>query len=187
MTRAFGAGVCLFAIFLSACNGRNVSPEEQRQSPSPSAVTIDVTIGTCADVPACEKECDAGSAERCRRLAATYALGSGVERNEVRAVRLYEHACDMKEPSACVFAGQMHEYAHGIPKDDALAARLYERACELGWAAGCYNMAIMLELGRGVALDRTKAQALYRVACSAGAKIACDKAEAVPGEKPGSP
>ncbi len=185
MTRVCGAGVCLFTGFFSACNGRNVSPEEQRQSPAPTAVIIDVSIGTCADVPACENECDAGSAERCRRLAATYALGSGVERDEPRALGLYEHACDMKEPSACVFAGQMHEYAHGVPKDDARAARLYERACELGWAAGCYNMAIMLEFGRGVALDRTKAQVLYRVACTAGARVACDKGS--PSESPGSP
>jgi TPR repeat protein len=172
------ARVChvgLAVALLSACDGRKAAPE-QEPSPSPSVAMIDVTIGTCTDIPTCERECDAGSADRCRRLAATYALGSGASRDEARATALYEHACDMKEPSACVFAGQMHEYAHGVPKDDAAAVRLYERSCELGWAAGCYNVAIMLEHGRGVPEDRAKAAALYRNACSAGAKVACDKA-----------
>jgi hypothetical protein len=140
-------------------------------------VTIGNTIGTCPDLVACEKECDAGSADRCRRLAATYAFGqSGVDKDEARATGLYEHACDMKDAPGCLFAGQMHEFAHGVPKDDAAAARFYGRACDLGYAAGCYNLAILYERGNGVTKDRAKAGDLYQVACTAGAKQACDRA-----------
>ncbi|HEY8041340.1 MAG TPA: tetratricopeptide repeat protein [Polyangiaceae bacterium] len=160
---------------LPACDRGKASGGE-RAAPSASVITIGNTLGSCPDVPACERECDAGSADRCRRLAATYALGTGVDKDEARATGLYEHACDMKDGPACMFAGQMHEYAHGVPKDDALAARLYERSCDLQWAAGCYNLAVMVEHGRGVPVDRAKAGDLYQTACTAGAKQACAKA-----------
>jgi hypothetical protein len=117
-------------------------------------ITIGVAVGGCDDVAACERECDAGSADRCRRLAATFALGQGAAQDETRAAALYAHACDMNDPSACVFAGQMSEYARGVDKDDAKAARFYRRACDLQRAPGCYNLGIMFERGTGVPQDR---------------------------------
>lgn len=170
------APVLLFAALGIACNRGGSSGREQ-PAPSSSVISLGVAIGTCPDVTACEKECDAGSANRCRRLAATYAFGEGVEKDETRATALYEHACDMDDPSACVFAGQMYEYAHGVDKDDAKAARLYGRGCDLQWAPGCYNLGIMFERGTGVPQDRAKAADLYDVACKAGAKQSCAKAQ----------
>ena len=172
------AGLVVLALLPAACD-RSHGESGEQPSPSASVMSIGVTLGTCSDLSLCESECDAGSADRCRRLAATYAVGDGVARDEARATALYEHACAMSDPPACVFAGQMHEYAHGVPKDDAKAARLYESACNTGWAAGCYNLAIMFEHGRGVALDRARAEALYDAACSAGAKPACERAKAL--------
>ena len=161
---------------IGACHRGSSGSSDEQAAPSSSVISIGVTLGACPDVKACEAECDAGSADRCRRLAVSYALGQGVAQDETRAATLYEHACDMKDPSACVFAGQMHEFARGVPKDDALAERLYERSCDLQWPPGCYNEAIMFELGRGVPQDRAKAGNLYQVACTAGAKQACEKA-----------
>ncbi len=172
--RAYLAAVA--ALILGACDRSHGAPEGE-PAPSASVVTVGVTLGTCSDLSLCESECDAGSADRCRRLAATYAVGDGVAKDEGRATSLYERACDMKDPPACVFAGQMYEYAHGVPKDVAKAARLYEIACDAGWTAGCYNLAIMFENGRGVALDRDRAAKLYDAACSAGAKGACERAK----------
>jgi uncharacterized protein len=176
--RSLGLGVrvALTALLPAACD-RSHGATEGQPAPSASVVQIGVSLGTCADLSLCGQECDAGSADRCRRLAATYALGDGVEKDEARATALYEHACEMMDAPACVFAGQMHEYAHGVPKDDAKAARLYETACNLGWATGCYNQAIMFENGRGVAVDRDKAEKLYDTACAAGAKPACERAK----------
>lgn len=162
--------------FLAACHRSPLS--EEQPAPSASVVTLGMAIGACDDdIEACERECDAGSADRCRRLAATYALGRGASRDEPRATALYERSCAMADPPACVFAGQMNEYAHGVPKDDAKAARLYQRACDLKWAAGCYNLAIMYERGTGVARDRAKAGDLYQLACTSGAQPACVKAK----------
>jgi TPR repeat protein len=168
---------CL-ALVAVGCGKHGADTQQQGApaAPSASVITLGAAIGACDDVAQCEKECDAGSADRCRRLAATYALGQGVERDEARATDLYEKACAMNDAAACVFAGQMNEYAHGVPKDDAKAARFYERACDLKWPAGCYNLGIMFERGRGVPQDRARAGDLYQVACTAGSKTACDKA-----------
>jgi uncharacterized protein len=166
----------VLAVFAVAACSRGSSSSTAEPAPSASVITIGNALGSCPDIPACEKECGAGSADRCRRLAVSYALGDGVDKDEPRATKLYEKACDMKDPSACVFAGQMHEFAHGVPQDDAAAARFYSHACEMEWAPGCYNEAIMYDRGRGVAQDRAKAADLYQIACTAGAKMACEKA-----------
>lgn len=165
----------LVAAWGAAGCGRSDRPEK-RPAPTASAIVLGAALGACPDVAACERECDGGSADRCRRLAVTYALGEGVEKDETTATALYERACEMKDPSACVFAGQMHEFAHGVVKDDAEAARFYQRACNMRWAPGCYNLAIMFERGTGEPIDREKAGDLYQSACSAGAREACDKA-----------
>jgi len=171
--------VVLTCLACLACH-RGRSSGQGQPAPSESAVTLAMELGTCADeLEECERECDGGSADRCRRLAATYALGKGAERDEARATALYEHACDLGDPSSCVFAGQMREYAHGVPKDDAKAARLYERSCDMHWPAGCYNLAIMYERGTGVPLDRAKAADLYQMTCAAGSSFACEKAKSM--------
>jgi hypothetical protein len=159
---------------LSAC-GRGRSSARGQPAPSASVITLGVALGMCPDVTVCENECDAGSADRCRRLAATYAFGQGVEKDESRATALYELACAMQDPSSCVFAGQMSEFARGVTKDDAKAARFYERACDLRWTTGCYNLAIMYERGTGVLRDRARAGELYQASCTAGVPQACDK------------
>jgi TPR repeat protein len=159
-----------------ACD-RHGGGGEGSPAPSASVIQIGVALGTCKDVDVCARECDAGSADRCRRLGATYALGDGVDKDEARGAALYDQACTMGDPSACVFAGQMHEYAHGVPKDESRAASLYERACNAGWSPGCYNLGIMFDRGRGVPQDRDRAAALFDNACTAGSKIACEKAK----------
>jgi TPR repeat protein len=156
--------------------GRRDGTGGEAPSPSASVISIGVALGACSDLAQCEKECDAGSADPCRRLAASYALGKGATKDEERGAVLYARACDLGDAPACVFAGQMYEYARGVAKDDVRAAGFYERSCDLTWVAGCYNFAIMLENGRGVPLDRARAGDLYQKACTAGAKQACDKA-----------
>jgi TPR repeat protein len=175
------ASITIAVAVLCACHGRDSRHDPSSSAPSASVISIGAAVGACSDLVACERECDAGSADRCRRLGASYAFGQGVDKDEAQATRLYERACDMGDGPACVFAGQMHEYAHGVPKDDERAARLYQRACDLAWPAGCYNLAIMFENGRGVPQDRAKAADLYQTVCNAGAKQACEKAKEMRG------
>lgn len=162
---------------LAACDRGHAKPDSQQEAPAPSVITLGVTLGACDDLATCERECDAGSADRCRRLAVSYALGQTAPKNESYATTLYERACMMGDPAGCVFAGQMHEFEHGVPKDVPAAATFYERACKLDYAAGCYNLAILNESGRGLPTDLAKAADLYSVACKAGASRACEKAK----------
>lgn len=178
--------IALAVVVLGACSKHSTPAGEGAPSPSASVLTITAGIGVCDDLATCERECDAGSADRCRRLAATYAMGNGAPRDEARGTALYERACAMGDAPACVFAGQMHEYAHGVPKDAAAAVRFYARACDLKWSAGCYNLAIMFENGRGVERDPGKAAVLYENACAAGAKPACDRAHDLEAQAPDS-
>jgi Sel1 repeat len=164
-------GACMV---VSSCHRHHSSLGQP--APSESAVTLGIAIGTCDDIPTCTRECEAGSADRCRRLAASYAFGKGdAGKDESRAAALYEHACDMNDPASCMFAGHMSEYGRGVRKDDAKAARLYGRACDLHWVGGCYNLAIMFERGAGVEADEGKAAALLHGACDAGSPTACQR------------
>jgi TPR repeat protein len=170
LTFALACAVC------AACS-RGRSSDTSQPAPSATTMPLALAIGACPELGACERECEAGSADRCRRLAVTYAFGQGVDKDEPRATALYEKACAMKDPSACVFAGQMHEFGRGVGKDDSVAAGYYEQACDLQWPTGCYNLAVLYERGTGVPADRQRAGVLYQVACTAGAQIACDKAK----------
>jgi TPR repeat protein len=175
MSDAGARGLLAVLLVLPGCNRAPPTDDTPAPPARPSAnvVSIGVGIGACGDVEACERECDAGSADRCRRLAASHERGAGTTKDEALATSLYERACDLGDPPGCVFAGRMREYGHGVAEDVPAAARLYERACDMRWAAGCYNLAIVLERGRGVPRDPARASALYQAACDAGAQAAC--------------
>ena len=124
----------------------------------------------------CLRECDAGQADRCRRLGVTYEFGqSDAGKNETLGTAFFDRSCELGNASGCVSSGQMHEYAHGVPVDLPKAAAAYEKACAIGWQVGCANWAIMLENGRGVPKDEERAKSLYDGACKAGAGLACER------------
>jgi TPR repeat protein len=183
MAKVRGTVVALAA--LVSCTPSRERTAPGGPAPSESAVTLGIALGTCSDIPTCERECDAGSADRCRRLAASYSFGQGgLPKDEAHAVLLYEQACRMKDPSSCMFAGQMSEFGRGAPKDPAKAIGFYREACDLHWVAGCYNLGIMYERGTGVPADVRKAIELYRGACDAGALTACAKAAELTAHSP---
>ena len=142
-------------------------------APNPSGGIVVNAIMACDDIPTCDRECDAGASDRCRRLGVSYFSGTNVDKDETHATALFVKACDLGNASACLSVGQMYEYHHGVDKDDARAARAYRSSCDLGWAAGCVNYGIMLENGRGVPKDLTAARALYESGCKQGGKQAC--------------
>jgi TPR repeat protein len=173
----FGLSLVSFA----GCKDKNRIDlnEEYRQAAPASTMTIANVVGVCEDVPTCERECDAGQADRCRRLGSTYQFAEGAAKDETKATAYYEKACAMGNASGCVSSGQMFEFAHGVAKDDAKAAAYYKKGCDLGYMVGCANYAIMLENGRGVPKDVAQAIPIYENACKAGAGLACDRLRAL--------
>jgi len=148
-------------------------------APSSSVITIAAGIGFCENLSTCEKECEGGSSDRCRRLGVNYEFGHGVEVDGVRATALYAQACEMKNTEACIAAGRMNEFHHGIPKDDVKAVSYYTRACDLNDPTGCANLAIMLEKGAGIVKDKERARALFAKGCDQGSSLACSHAQAL--------
>ncbi len=178
-----GGGV-VFLLVLVAC--KDHSGEQGTRGPLgleapsvPSAPPIQIgnLLGTCDDIAVCERECDAGQADRCRRLGVSYELGKVGDgaKDETKGTAYFDLACTMGNASGCVSSGQMHEYGHGVPIDMPKAAAAYAKACDIGWQVGCANYGIMLENGRGVPKDLAKARAMYDSSCKAGAGLACDR------------
>ena len=165
----------VFLAALGACSRRD-SSSSSSPAPSSSVISLGVAFDACTDRPFCEKRCDAGDSDECRRLGVALQLGQGGPKDEARAVGLFEKACDLKNAMACVSAGQMNEFEHGVKKDVAKAAAFYKIACAGGYAPGCYNFAIMLENGRGIPKDLWGAADYFDMACRAGAKLACARA-----------
>ena len=170
-SRLFVAAFASLALF--ACQG-----EKSKAAPAPSSSVVSIGVGMqgCDDVPLCQKRCDDGNGDTCRRLGVTFQLGQGAPKDLPRATASFVKACALKSAMGCVSAGQMYEYAHGVDKDVARAADFYRIACELSYAPGCHNFAIMVENGRGVPQDDLLAARYYDMACAAGATVACTRA-----------
>lgn len=183
MRRAF---LLLFA--LVACKGKGQEMPVENAAPSGSVISIAVGMAYCDDPPFCEKECNGGNADSCRRLGVAYELGKGgVDKDEAKAIALYDRACTMQNAMGCMSAGHLYEYGRGAKKDEARAATLYKRSCEMKYPAGCYNYALLVEEGRGVPKDDLEAARYYDMACAAGAKQACQKAESLRRNAAGAP
>ena len=170
---------CLTALAVGCDRGQNPGQDSPGAAPSASVIAIANALGTCDDLALCDRECDAGSSDRCRRLGVNYEFGHGVDVNGARATVLYEQSCRMKNTDGCVAAGRMYEFHHGVLKDDAKAAGFYSRACELGDPTGCANFGIMLESGHGTTKDLGRAKELFDRACARGASLACAHARAL--------
>jgi hypothetical protein len=166
----FALGVA--ALLASACT-RDKKPAPGA-APSASVITIVNALGACENIAECDRLCDAGSADQCRRLGAAFQFGQGTAQDEARATELYEKACALGNAFGCVSAGQSYEYRHGVNKDDSKAAAFYLRACDMGYVGGCLNYGIMLENGRGVPRDDARALAYYDRGCRDGLKVGCE-------------
>jgi hypothetical protein len=168
---------------LPACARRSSAQEDSSYSWDAAAGTRTptpiVAQGACTDLADCERSCEAGKAEECRRLGDTLALAVDGGKDETRATAYYVRACGMESAPACLAAGHMYEYQRGVAKDETKAAGFYQRGCEQGYVPSCVNYAIMLENGRGVTKDVLAANRLYGEACHAGAGLACDRAHAL--------
>jgi len=95
-------------------------------------------------------ECEQGKYESCSFLGMTYAYGSGVAKDEARAVAFYQRACDGGFAPGCYALGSKYASGTGVAKDEARAAALYQKACDGGSDAGCYALGFMYANGRGV-------------------------------------
>src|SRR5581483_4400587 len=112
-----------------------------------------------------ERSCRDGFAEACDRLAAQYAQGFGVARDDRRAARLFKQACDGGDFSACSSLGVLYGEGRGVEQDEARAATLYRVACQRHDTLGCFNLGMSYLEAHGVELDEMLAAELFQEAC----------------------
>lgn len=120
-----------------------------------------------------QKACDGGDAAVCSSLAAKYANGNGVLRDEKRAAILFQQACDRGNAGGCFNLGWMYHNGRGVEKDERHAAALYQKACDGEIAGGCVWLGTMFINGWGVVHDDKQAATLYRKACDLGGIEGC--------------
>jgi TPR repeat protein len=138
------------------------------------------------------RACNDGDAASCNYLGSMYLNGTGVSKDEPRAVELYTKACDAGIPEGCNNLGDLYSHVSiGGSYDAANASRaktLYVRACDAGNGAGCDSLGKMyrdgmFDINLGGAMirmsgpdfpkDETKAATLFTKACEAANGAGC--------------
>jgi TPR repeat protein len=163
---------------------RDSHPRRMRRLVLLAALTLMLApsrgVASCPvnDLGGCTARCNAGDAESCARLGAIYMRGgSGVARDDRRAVQLFRKACDGGSGEGCTSLRRMRSQGRGVGRhfDTEDAART-RALCDAGGAAACLDLGRMYEQGRGVARDPRQAVELYRRSCSAGSTAGCRRA-----------
>lgn len=125
------------------------------------------------DYTDCEKQCDAGNAPSCGRVAYYTLKGEHFERNAPKAVKLFEKACDDGYSVACASLGSLYVTGEAVKKDPDKGALLLERACNDGDARFCSFLAQMSYVGNGVPKDMDRAAKYGYRGCFGGSAGGC--------------
>lgn len=102
----------------------------------------------CAAPPDCEKECGAGRAHACKRLADMMKLGVVEDSKERRAV-LQEKACNGGVLAACSALARQYNNGEGVTLDVKKAHQLWKDACDNGWGNACGSLGLQTRLRGG--------------------------------------
>ncbi|MCI0459380.1 MAG: redoxin domain-containing protein [Gemmataceae bacterium] len=93
---------------------------------------------------------DKGSPEGLWLLGRCYQLGTGVKKDEDKAVRLFHKSADKDFALAQSSLGLLYNEGESVTRDEREAARMLQKGAEQGEAIAQYNLASMYYLGVGV-------------------------------------
>lgn len=101
-------------------------------------------------------------------LGQMYLDGQAVEKDNARAIELFNRAASRKEPAAYTALGWVYRAGVGVDLDYAEAMRWYVRGAEAGndWAMA--NVAELYQTGKGVPRDSRRAVQWYTTAAKSG-------------------
>ena len=109
-----------------------------------------------------------GHADAQFQLGLMYALGEGVPKDDVEAVKWLCMAAEQGHAGAQNNLGFMYALGRGVPEDDVEAMKWLHLAAEQGHAGAQNNLGGMYALGRGVREDDVEAVKWYRLAAEQG-------------------
>lgn len=116
-----------------------------------------------------QRAVDGGSIEGTHRLALAFAEGAGTQRNDARAVELFEKAAEADHKRAQLNLGTLYFRGQGVPRDLIQARSWLEKAASDGdpYALYALGRAMSENLGPAIA-DPVRAADLYRHAAEKG-------------------
>ena len=114
-------------------------------------------------------------------LGVMYHTGSGVPKDDQKAVLWYRKAAEQGHAGAQSNLGVMYDVGSGVPKDDRQAALWYRKAAEQGLARAQFNLGLMYADGEGVPEDDREAVQWYRPPISREALLPRPPIDAVHG------
>lgn len=110
----------------------------------------------------------AANVEGIYQQANRYWNGTGVEKNEAEAVRLYRQAADRGHAPSQASLGLAYDLGRGIGQSYAEALKWYRRATDQGNARGQYLLGTLYENAQGVPKDLAAAARWYRLSADQG-------------------
>jgi TPR repeat protein len=132
-----GRGVALGALsgVLSAC-----ATDAGGGAVAPAPVVASAEPQRCDDALGCDRVCQAGNAEACKR-AWTLLRDEPLAADVAKTVDVFARACEAGEPRACKELATVLDGAPDLPDDPAPGRRARARACDLGDSVQCFVLA----------------------------------------------
>lgn len=123
----------------------------------------------CEDLPACEKECNAGKGRGCTSWGLALVEGKGVDKNMPKGRQLLKKGCDLGDLKACNAVSSVLGFAEGRV-DEAITYA--EKACTVGDdGSACFTLSILY----GKKGDKKNEEKFKSKSCGQGYKAGCDK------------
>jgi TPR repeat protein len=105
--------------------------------------------------------------------------GTGIPKDEAKAVEWYEKAAAQGHAEAQNNLGVMYDKGKGVPQDQARAVEWYRKAAAQGNPTAQYNLAIMYADGIAIQKDELMAYAWFNLSAAKGNKDAAKRRDAL--------
>lgn len=144
------------------------------------------TGGPTVELDFSVKACMLGVAPACARAGEQINTARGVERDEARAIELFEKACGLGEVDGCTGAGKLLGGPDSPDDAKARALAAFIKACVGHSGYGCLRVGIAFHDGDGAPQDLDKAKSHFTRACDFSDQDGC-RAAAQLTAAPGKP
>ena len=142
-----------------------------------SELARDGTGGPATELDYTVKACMLGLAPACLRAGQQIDKARGVEREEGKAIELYEKACGLGEVDGCNGAGELLAGPDSPPDAKSRALTAFIKACVGHSGYGCLRAGVAFHDGVGIPADLEKARSHFTRACDFSEQDGCRAAE----------
>ena len=104
-----------------------------------------------------EEAVELDNAAAANELGGAYLAGRGVDKDEKKALAMYQQAEKMGSASAAYNIGVCYAYGYGVKADEATAFKWFKQAAEAGSPFGMYAVGSWYASGTGVKADKEQA------------------------------